>query len=515
MPVILQGGHIYQGTNRTLPKIWSGGKAAKLGFHSQDWDWSNLSFDGSKASFSFVPDPEDGGLQGDFSIGTGSGTSKYPNTQDTYNYNNVLYEIDPAGGTGSFSILSRDLSYWHKYGPLLLSYQYTKQDNELTFSECKFSITNSTNFNSVSTLDLLSNTTKSGQREYKVVNAVKINTTDDTKNTNYVPNSSSSTDLAINFKIGPNNTPEASYTDVIFVGFINEFNQNEYFSSTYQPRNIPWTKISESKRCLPNKTQPKEFTLLRLWQKPNILYYVHMKFINLQYTNYDSPPGNGNVLEHWNVGWNVNKEEILLYIEFGVSPNGGKTIWWNGVESDSNIGGTTGQKLVNRGITSIVPNDINQYLTASLLNYSFKPNSSFDGDSTTNRYKISTANATVYGSKAFKYVRIPITTDTNNDEANNIPRDRWQRYRCINFEDIPTNTTASNADDSNIGSDKKRNGDYWAKYPQSSQSAVKFQVGRKYKTANWKTDIHVDLFYKKDSLKYIGSTDGKTVVSKL
>lgn len=112
---------------------------------------------------------------------------------------------------------------------------------------------------------------------------------------------------------------------------------------------------------------------MKVWQKPNILYYAHLKFINLDYTDYDNPPSNANVMEHWYSNWDVKRREILLYIEFGVSPNGGKTIWWNGLESNPNIGGTIGAKLVARGITTIVPNDINKYLTATLLNYSTKP----------------------------------------------------------------------------------------------------------------------------------------------
>ena len=209
----------------------------------------------------------------------------------------------------------------------------------------------------------------------------------------------------------------------------------------------------------------------------------------------------------------------MLYIEFGVSPNGGKTIWWNGLESNPDIGGKIGAKLVARGITTIVPNDINKYLTATLLNYSTKPgnvNGKPEGESPDNRYNISTSSATVHGTKPFKYVRIPIWTDLPNDEYANNSENTIQKYECINFSDVQTNTTATHNEDIGIdASTKRRSDEYWAKYQENSESAEKFQIGRKNRTNNWRTDIHIDLFYKKYPLKYKGSTDGKTVTSKL
>ena len=78
-----------------------------------------------------------------------------------------------------------------------------------------------------------------------------------------------------------------------------------------------------------------------------------------------------------------------------------------------------------------------------------------------------------------------------------------------------TNTTATHDEDNSIDvSTNKKSDKYWAKYNANSESAEKFQIGRKNRTNNWKTDIHIELFYKKDSLKYKGSTDGKTVTSK-
>lgn len=525
MPVALGHGKIYVGNSKQIPRIWSNSSLGHYGFQGTSWDWSYLNFSGAANSFKFVPDPNDGGLQGDFSIGTGSQESKYPAAQSTYDLNSTIYEIEPAGGTGQFSMFGRDYSYSFKLGPVFISYQYTKTDNEIEFNEGKFLFTNISNASKAierTKLFPTTNTTAGNTyiQEYNL-DVVKPTTVNGTN----APQKDGTSDYTLSFSIGSNNTPESVYTDIVLTGFYNESSSKEYFksSSTFgsnsfkHDRNVPWKNL-DSERAL-SGTLPKDMTMLRIWQKPNIFYYVHMKFINLQYTDYDNPPSPNMVLEHWTVGWDVLQEEILVYIEFGVSPNGGKTIWWNGVEADENIGGTIGAKLRKRGITTVVPTNINEYLTTTLLNYSKMP-TNINGvpefyEEDIPRYNISTKNAKVYGSKAFKYVRIPIWTDLRNDEYANTIWNRVQKYQMINFKDVETTTTETGVDDPDIDkTTHQRLGDYWAKWKNNSQSAEYFQIGRKNKTNPWSTNIHIDLFYKKDSLKYIGATDGKTVVSK-
>lgn len=498
MPVIFQDGQLLQGSNTTLPKVWSGGKAAKWAFQGMRWNWSNIKFDGTESSFCFIPDPDGGGMQGDLSIGTGSATSTYPNKVGTYDHSNIRYEIDPAGGTGSFNILSRDLSYWHKIGPILYSYQYTSEGNDMTFIECQFDIKGCTDLRYGEYTQL---TTGNTGRELKRRYVINLSTTDDTTDSTFLPTANSDYDLTINYKIGPNNTSESSYLDLYLIGFINEKKEEEYFSRYYSYssyKNVPWKHNGtyiDSARTTPEQFTWYEFELLKLWQKPNVLYGVHIKFINPQYADYDTAPPASMVLESNSVPWNTRIADILIYVEFGISPDGGQTMWWNGVESDSTIGGDVGAELVASGITSVVPDDINKYMTASLLNNSCKPNSTFDGYSPEPRYTVHMDTATVHGTKGFKFVRMKITTDTDNDEANNIPKDRYQHYAPINFEDMATTTT-----------DGKRLSQYYAKAEANSQSCVKFQIGRKYKTNAWSTTVQVKLNYQKDSLKFIGST---------
>ena len=522
MPVILQSGYVFQGDSKALPKIVTNSKLGSFVFRGTSWDWSNLEFQGSAYTLQFVPDPNDGGLQGDFSIGTGSVTSAYPTKQSTFDFDpNKVFEIEPAGGTGSFDLKARELTYTLKFGPILASYQYTKSDNNIVFDEGKFLFTNISNSNGITnkTYYPINKSEGSTYIQYHYLDIVRSSISSSSNTWINQPNKDSATDYTVSFFIGPNNTPEVAYTEVRFIGFVNEALGWEYFepSSTFgsikldHPRAVAFTK-EESQRSLPDASLPKEFTLLKVWQKPNIFYYTHLKFVNLDYTDYENPPITS-VLEHWYSNWDVKRREILLYIEFGVSSDGGKTVWWNGVESDPKIGGTIGANLVARGITSVVPNDINKYLTATLLNYSTKPGNvggKPQGESKNNRYSISTSAATVHGTKAFKFVRIPIWTDLPNDEYANNSENTSQKYECINFSDVPTNTTATHNEDSGIDIvTKRRSGEYWAKYQANSESAEKFQIGRKNKTNNWKTDVHIELFYKKDSLKYKGSTNGK------
>lgn len=527
MPVILQSGYVYQGNNKTLSKIVTNGKLGSFVFQGANWVWSNLILRGSNNTLKFSPDPINGGSSGDFSIGTGSTNSSYPNPQSTYDFNPQVFEIDPMGGTGSFELESRELSYTLKFGPVFASYQYTKPGNNMVFNDLKFLFTNISNSSKPidrKTIYPDEKTTGNTYIQYHYLDVERCSVSSTANNWKNLPNPDSTTDYTVYFSIGPNNTAESVYTDVRLIGFSNEIDNWEYFESSSvfgnltfnHNRNVPFKEISQ--RTSHINTLPKEFTILRFYQNPNIIYYTHLKFINLQYTDYNNPPSNSDVLEQWYGEWNEKRKEILLYIEFGISPDAGKTIWWNGVESNFNIGGTTGANLAAKGITSIVPKTINKYLTATLLNYSTKPgnvNGRPSGTSTDNRYNISTDNAVVYGDKPFKYVRIPIWTDLPNDEYANNRENTFQKYECINFEDIKTNTTATHNDDVNIDStSNKRLNKYWAKYNVNSESAQKFQIGRKNRTNNWKTDIHIDLFYKNGSLKYEGSTDGKTITSK-
>lgn len=513
MPIVLKGGQILQGSGTTMPNIWSNGKAVKWAFSGPSWNWSNIVLDGSVSTFQFVADPVNGNMQGDFSIGTGSATSSYPAKQSTYNYNKTVFEIDPAGGTFSFDMTARELSYWHKVAPIFWSYQYTKVDNPMTRDECRCYLTGGTDCETTKRYEI--SYTPTDTRQIYTITYNVIKTTDDTTSTTYKVNKSNATDLSFNFTIGPNNTPEASYTEIWNVGFLNEKTgiNEEYFSTKYcstKNRNTPWhgaTIVSDDTRKVDqSSTEKSEICLLKLWQRPNILYYVHMKFINPAYTNYDVAP-TSYVLESYAAAWNAKENDILVYIEFGISPDGGKTIWWNGVESDESIGGEVGKRIVNIGVNSIVPTDINKYITITQYDYSLQPNSARDGYSTTSRYSMVNTDATVHGTKAFKFVRFKIRTTGENNEYYNMPSDVVQRYELINYDYIQTSTTATHSDDQSIdASTNKRNSSYYAKYNKNSEGAIKFNVGRKHKTNDWKTTIGLDLFYKHGSMKYIGST---------
>lgn len=520
MPVVLGNGKIYVGDSKQIPKIWTNSKIGHYGFQGTSWDWSHIYFSGVSNSFSFYSNSEKNGLQGDLSIGTGSVSSAYPDPQSTYDLNSKIYKVDPTGGTGQFSMIGRDYSYMFKLGPIFCTYQYTTKDNEMKFSEIKFlfsDISNSTK-NTSTTLFPSSGNTGNTYIQTHYLNVIRPETINGTN----APSNTNTSDYTLFFDLGPNNTTESVYTDVVLVGFFNESNNSEFFqdSSIFgeniirHNRYVPWTTSSlnlDSERSL-SGTLPKDMTILKLWQNPNILFYTHLKFINPQYTNYDEQPTNANILEKLFVDWSESQADILLYIEFGVSADGGKNIWWNGYESVYSETGDLGKNLVNNGITSIVPDNINEYLDATLLNYSYKPTGEYNQNpgNTEGRYHISTTKATVYGNNPFKYVRIPIWTDNKNDNESNCSEDRYQHFKPIDFIQLYTDSTATHKEDPNVDINTyKYLNSYWAKSESNSVSLIKYHIGMKYRTNPWSTDIHIKLSYEKDSLKYEGATDGK------
>lgn len=216
---------------------------------------------------------------------------------------------------------ARELSYTWKFGPILASYQYTKADNNIVFSEGKFLFTNISNSNRITNKSYypINKIEGSTYIQYHFLDIVRSSVSSSSNTWANQPVASSATDYTVSFSIGPNNTPEVAYTEVRLIGFSNETLGWEYFepSSTFgsikldHPRTVPFTN-EESQRSLPNASLPKEFTLLKVWQKPNILYYTHLKFVNLDYTDYNNPPTNS-VLEHWYSNWDVKRREILFY----------------------------------------------------------------------------------------------------------------------------------------------------------------------------------------------------------
>lgn len=521
MGYILQGGQIYQGSNATQPKIFSGSIESRYAFLGQDWIWAGLEFSGSPSSVIFVPDTTNGGQQGDFSIGTNSSTSKYKTPQ---NADGTLYEIDPAGGTCKFSVCSRDLCYWHKFAPILSSYVYTTSTNAgTTVPKVTFNTISDSN-NRSGTITVVGTVKKTFDVNGNLnIVGTKPKTTNQPLDNTYWPNKSNKTDYTITFNIGPNNTDDSTYMNIDLLGFLNEKLVNEYFTTKYNfgklsyttpnsSRNVPFTNGLEGKRYLINKTLPTDkIPVLKIWQKPNITisFYTHIAFIDPSYTSYDELPPENMIISNYRVDWSTIVGYILLFVEFGASSDKGKNILWNGQEKTNSLGAT----LLNKGVSTTVPTNIDKYLTFNMYDYTTIITES---GKIHNRYELQINKATIHGSKAWKFIKIPISSRVENNSASNPPDKRTQKYNCINFEPIITTTTATSADDKNINSDKKYNSSnpslsdkYLAKYNANSRSGIKFQIGVSTTTEDWKTSISINLNYTKGIMKYVGSTNGK------
>lgn len=508
---IYQGGKVYQGTSKIQPKIFTCGKAARYVFSSTDWVWSGLEFDILESSIKFVPDPENGGCFGDYSsVKPNAGTS--------------LYEIDPAGGTGEFSICSRDLCYWHKFAPYLAISMYSQKSVD-TAPKFSFLSISDNNGRIGKFSNPISSINELGSNSKQLFTNTYFETCDELKqNSTYFPSISNKNDFTIKYSIGSNETGNTINTEFYLLGFTNEKNNLEYFSNEieflpgvhfvvnkqYKRENtIPFTGLTNKRVLLPGLHDYKDkLYLFTLRQNSTTSFYSHIVFIDPSYTSWNEMPSSSDIIDSYNVSSDTISKDILIYVEFGASVDGGKTIFWNGQEETNELG----KRLRDAKISTIVPNNIIKYISLSQSDYTTFINTS---GKSVSRYYIS--SSTVYGEKAWKYVKINVNSSVANTSENNPPEQRNQKYSCINFENILTNTTATSSEDPNINASTKKynkgdspiNGRYLAKYNKDSQSGVKFQIGVATTTEDWKTTISVKLNYTTNKVKYVGSTNGK------
>lgn len=555
MPVVHLGSTYVGNSTSTAHQIWSGGKGGKFGFEYENikydssaeyynnplWTWSGFELDGTPNSVKFTPDPVNGGLQGDFSYGIGSNTSKYPSAVSTYNLlkPKSLMEVDPAGGTLEFSMIARELSYWHKIGPVLRVSNTSQLGNDMTISEFRTYF-----FDNKSQYDIQKvpfNTKVDSLYYVKSTNTYSYEYMFDVwksdTSTTYQPSKNNKTDLTFTCYVGPNNTPYSAYTYIDLTGFANEINNLEYNSINsrhpYLKGEVSGGSMTIDHPPLGRPVEVNDYSasgnkvdwrlggqhdkwqvdgdgiecprLIAFWQKPNVLYYVHMLWVNPLYTDYDNPPTNA-LMTTWTTSWNVEVQDMLLYVEFGISPDGGKNIFWNNAKG-SGVIGTAIQKVYNRGITATVPTDIHKYIKPSI------ESSSVNRQSVTPYSLSSVSTCSCKSTTPFKFVKMRVKLSSKNDEHNNLSKNRYQKYAVLNYKQerepyyhtdngvIHTYTTASE--------DPNNNGIHYANYGKNGMNLTSFtcQVGRKYKTNNWDLQMSASLYYESGSMRYEGNTN--------
>lgn len=523
MPVVHLGSTYVGQSNSTAHQIWCNGKGCRFGFEYDStykplWTWSGFELDSAPNSVKFTPDPANGGLQGDLSIGIGSINSAYPNPVSAFNKTNTPLEIDPAGGTLEFSMIARELSYWHKIGPVLRISNTSQIGNTMDISECRaYFLENKSQYD----IKKVPYDTKVNSLYYtKFTNTYSYEYVFDVWksdiSTTYQPSKNNYNDLTFTCRIGPNNTPYPTYVYIGLLGFANEANNIEYnntsavhpyalgevsgvlMSITNPPIGRPVPNIKNSSNTyfdwriggttlvttgIPNQR------LICLWQKPNVLYYVHMVWINPQYTDYDTAPTASEAISSQVTNWDVTDFDLLLYIEFGISPNGGYDIYWNNNESTDVI-----KKVYERGISATVPQDIHKHIKVKVESTSINRQN-------TSPYTV-TVSKTETNSKPFKFVRVNVHLSSKNDEHNNLSENRYQKYAILNYKQLDGNIQTTNRFDPN------NYGIHYARfdYNPCATTYFQYQIGRKYKTNKWNLQTSATLYYENGSMRYEGET---------
>lgn len=556
MPVVHLGSTYVGSSTSTAHQIWAGKNAARFGFEIglrrwdsgevyQDdknaylWTWSGFELDGTPNSVKFTPDPVNGGLQGDFSYGTGSNTSAYPTAVSTYNKTKQIMEVDPAGGTLEFSMIAREFSYWHKIGPVLRVTNTSQLGNQMNIKEFRTYFLDNKSQYDIQKVPYKTNvqslyyTQSSNSYSYEYVFDVlksDISTT-------YQPSKSNKKDLTFTCYVGPNNTPYSAYTYIGLLGFANEVNDIEYNNTSavhpYVKGEVSGVEMTLSRPPLGRPVSTNVFLtaadgniyhniykdwrtgdldgipdqrLICFWQKPNVLYYVHMLWVNPLYTDYDNPPTNS-LMSTWTTTWNVEVQDMLLYVEFGISPDGGKHIFWNNSKGTGNIGEAI-QKVYDRNISATVPTDIHKHITPSI------ELTSVNRQNKTPYTLSSVSTCSCKSTTPFKFVKIRVSLSSKNDETHNLSENRYQMYSIINYqqrqESIYHEGTASGIHTyTTTYEDPTNNGISYANYGKSNMNLTTFscQVGRKYKTNDWNLQVKASLYYESGSMRYEGDTD--------
>lgn len=435
--------------------------------------WPSFDVNCLENTLSFHWDTTDGlgGIQGNKPIQDNSSSDE-------------IHEFDPNGGNGYVNLIDRETSLWHR--PELQILVIGPNDgNDIQIGSIE-SIKLPGNVDSAGTIEAstdFSNDDITKVKElYKkefdisagniVINKYKIkpiqpdefydgngNYTDDYK---YTPCYKSNEDFWTHFKVNPNNSTNNRYGMIII-------------SKIY-------TKIGETINLLELGNSVK----LASWcQKPNILYYCHANWVDV----------NGNAITNDNCEYNELNVGVYLHIELGISPDGGNTIFWNDSHKDStkyqaikNLSASVPDVLTTNAITvEIDGTDKNRFLS---------------------NYGVQIAN----GNSADKILRILLYPKYVNNEDNNTNYGMEKYYIGYTSDDYNNSANPNNKkhDSDIVGID----GENWAQSGYMSQSesnvdtpsnaefcdvSTTFRIKRMRSTSPWNINLKVKVNINKDT----------------
>lgn len=438
--------------------------------------WPSFNVNCLENTLSFHWDTKDGlgGIQGNKPIPDNSSSDK-------------IHEFDPNGGNGYMNLIDRETSLWHR--PELQILVIGPNDaNDIKIgsidsiklpgnADSAGIIEASTDFSN----DDIDKVKKLYEKEFKnykvstdniVINKYRVrpnqpdefydgngNYTDDYK---YTPCYKSTEDFWTHFTVNPNNSTNNRYGMIII-------------SKIY-------TKIGETINLLKLGNSIK---LASWWQKPNILYYCHANWVDV----------NGNAITNDNCEYNELNVGVYLHIELGISPDGGNTIFWN----DSHKNSTRYQAIKN--LSASVPD----VLTTNAITVEI---SGTDRNRFLSNYGVQIAN----GKSADKIIRILLYPKYINNEDNNTNYPIEKYYVGYTSDDYNNSANPNNKkhDSDIVGI----NGKNWAQSGYMSQSesnvdtpsntefcdvSTTFRIKRMRSTTPWNINLTVKVNINKDT----------------
>jgi hypothetical protein len=435
--------------------------------------WPSFNVNCLENTLSFHWDTKDGlgGIQGNKPIPDNSSSDK-------------IHEFDPNGGNGYMNLIDRETSLWHK--PELQILVIGPNDaNDIKIGSID-SIKLPGNVDSAGTIeastdfsnDDIDKVKKLYEKEFKnykvstdniVINKyrVKPNQPDEfygnyKDNYKYTPCYKSTEDFWTHFTVNPNNSTNNRYGMIII-------------SKIY-------TKIGETINLLKLGNSIK---LASWWQKPNILYYCHANWVDV----------NGNAITNDNCEYNELNVGVYLHIELGISPDGGNTIFWN----DSHKNSTRYQAIKN--LSASVPD----VLTTNAITVEI---SGTDRNRFLSNYGVQIAN----GKSADKIIRILLYPKYINNEDNNTNYPIEKYYVGYTSDDYNNSANPNNKkhDSDIVGI----NGKNWAQSGYMSQSesnvdtpsnaefcdvSTTFRIKRMRSTTPWNINLTVKVNINKDT----------------
>ena len=443
--------------------------------------WPSFNVNCLENTLSFHWDTKDGlgGIQGNKPIPDNSSSDK-------------IHEFDPNGGNGYMNLIDRETSLWHR--PELQILVIGPNDaNDIKIGSIDSiklpgnvdiggTIEASTDFSN----DDIDKVKKLYEKEFKnykvstdniVINKYrvkpnqpdefyeydekyhKVKYTDDYK---YTPCYKSNEDFWTHFTVNPNNSTNNRYGMIII-------------SKIY-------TKIGETINLLKLGNSIK---LASWWQKPNILYYCHANWVDV----------NGNAITNDNCEYNELNVGVYLHIELGISPDGGNTIFWN----DSHKNSTRYQAIKN--LSASVPD----VLTTNAITVEI---SGTDRNRFLSNYGVQIAN----GKSPDKIIRILLYPKYINNEDNNTNYPIEKYYVGYTSDDYNNSANPNNKkhDSDIVGI----NGKNWAQSGYMSQSesnvdtpsntefcdvSTTFRIKRMRSTTPWNINLTVKVNINKDT----------------